>query len=171
MPSNRDGPRINHEILSPTVRLVDENGEMIGVVTKNEGIERAQQVALDLVEVSPNADPPVCKILDYGKYKYELQKKKAEAKKKQKIIEVKEIQMRPMIDDNDFDVKCRSIKRFLGEGNKVKVSMRFRGREMAHQELGVEILMKVKNIFDEIAKVDYSPKLEGKQMIMVLGPK
>ena len=171
MPSNRDGPRINHEILSPTVRLVDENGEMIGVVTKNEGIERAQQVALDLVEVSPNADPPVCKILDYGKYKYELQKKKAEAKKKQKIIEVKEIQMRPMIDDNDFDVKCRSIKRFLGEGNKVKVSMRFRGREMAHQELGVEILMKVKNIFDGIAKVDYSPKLEGKQMIMVLGPK
>lgn len=171
MPSNRDGPRINHEILSPTVRLVDENGEMIGVVTKNEGIERAQQVALDLVEVSPNADPPVCKILDYGKYKYELQKKKAEAKKKQKIIEVKEIQMRPMIDDNDFDVKCRSIKRFLGEGNKVKVSMRFRGREMAHQELGVEILMKVKNLFDEIAKVDYSPKLEGKQMIMVLGPK
>ena len=126
---------------------------------------------MDLVEIAPNADPPVCKILDYGKYKYELQKKAAEARKKQKIIEVKEIKMRPNIDDNDYDVKMRSAKRFIEEGDKVKVTMRFRGREMAHQDLGMNVLVKVRDDLEAMAKVEQMPKLEGRQMIMVLAPK
>lgn len=143
---------------------------MIGVVNRQDALAKALEAGLDLVEVSPNAEPPVCKILDYGKYKFELQKKKHEAKKKQKVIEVKEIQMRPMIDINDFNVKCRAIDRFLNEGNKVKVTMRFRGREMSHQEIGMEVLIRVKSMFEAIAKVEQMPKLEGKQMIMVLVP-
>jgi translation initiation factor IF-3 len=153
------------------VRLVDVDGEMVGVVTRQEAIERAQQAGLDLVEVSPNAEPPVCKILDYGKYKYEQQKKKSEAKKKQKIIEVKEIQIRPMIDDNDFNVKHRAAERFLKEGNKVKVTMRFRGREMSHQEIGMGVLERFKELFSEFSKIETPPRLEGKQMIMILAPK
>lgn len=144
---------------------------MVGVVSRSDALRMAQDVGLDLVEVSPNAEPPVCKILDYGKYKYELQKKKAEAKKNQKIIEVKEVQMRPMIDENDFQVKCRAIKRFIEAGDKVKVCMRFRGRELSHQNIGMEVLMRVKGDFDELVKVELMPKLEGKQMIMVLAPK
>ncbi len=143
---------------------------MVGVVTRNEALNLAQKAGLDLVEVSPNADPPVCKILDYGKYKYEAQKKKAEAKKKQKIVEVKEIQLRPGIDENDLQVKCRAIQRFLDDGNKVKITMRFRGREVAHHELGMEVLVRLKGQFEEIAKIEHHPKLEGKQMIMVLAP-
>jgi translation initiation factor IF-3 len=143
---------------------------MVGVVTRNEGLQLAQKAGLDLVEVSPNAEPPVCKILDYGKFKYEQQKKKAEAKKKQKVIEVKEIQIRPGIDENDFQVKCRAARRFLEDGNKVKITMRFRGREIAHQELGMEILNRIKDDFQELAKLEYAPKLEGKQMIMILAP-
>lgn len=150
--------------------MIDENGEMVGVVTRNEGLQLAQKAGLDLVEVSPNAEPPVCKILDYGKFKYEQQKKKAEAKKKQKVIEVKEIQIRPGIDENDFQVKCRAARRFLEDGNKVKITMRFRGREIAHQELGMEILNRIKDDFQELAKLEYAPKLEGKQMIMILAP-
>ncbi|MCX7338175.1 MAG: translation initiation factor IF-3 [Alphaproteobacteria bacterium] len=169
--AKHDGPRVNQEITSIKVRLIDENGEMIGVTTRFDAMSMATKAGLDLVEVSPNADPPVCKILDYGKYKYEIQKKKAEAKKKQKIVELKEIQMRPMIDDNDLDVKCRAIKRFLEEGNKVKISMRFKGRELSHQEIGMEVLVKVKTDFDELAKIETSPRLEGRQMIMVLAPK
>lgn len=144
---------------------------MIGVVSREEALSSAKSVGLDLVEVSPNASPPVCKILDYGKFRYEQQKKKSEAKKKQKTIEVKEIQMRPMIDTNDIEIKCRSITRFLSEGNKVKISMRFRGREMAHQEIGMNIINKLKERFADISKVDYQPKLEGKQIIMIISPK
>ena len=138
---------------------------------RSEAMNLAQRAGMDLVEVSPNAEPPVCKILDFGKYKYELQKKKAEAKKKQKVVEVKEIQLRPMIDPHDFGIKCKAIQRFIEEGNKVKIIMRFRGRELSHQNIGYEILMKVKTQFEEVSKVDHSPKLEGKQMIMIISPK
>ena len=144
---------------------------MIGVMTRLEGLQMAQQAGLDLVEISPNAEPPVCKILDYGKYKYEQQKKRAEAKKKQKIIEIKEIQMRPGIDDNDFQVKCRAIQRFIDEGDKVKITMRFRGREVSHHEIGMAVLMRVREMFEETVKIEQSPRLEGKQMIMVLAPR
>lgn len=144
---------------------------MVGLIGTSEAIKLAQQAGLDLVEVSPNAEPPVCKILDFGKYKYELQKKKAEAKKKQKIVEVKEIQLRPMIDPHDFEIKCKAIKRFIEEGNKVKILMRFRGRELSHQNIGHELLMKIKDQFSELTKVDHSPRLEGKQMIMIISPK
>jgi len=162
---------VNGEITSPKVRLVDENGEMIGVVTRFEGMQMAQKAGLDLVEVSPNAEPPVCKILDYGKYKYEQQKKRAEAKKKQKIVEVKEIQIRPGIDENDFQVKYRAIRRFIEDGDKVKITMRFRGREISHHEIGMEVLKRLRELFEESSKVEQSPRLEGKQMIMVLAPK
>lgn len=167
---SKDGPRVNQDIKSPTVRLVDENGEMVGVVSRADALVRAQRAGLDLVEVSPNAEPPVCKILDYGKYKFELQKKKAEAKKKQKVIELKEIQLRPMIDKHDLEIKCKAAERFLNEGNKVKFVMRFRGRELSHQQIGMDILMKVRDQFELIAKVDHAPKLEGRSMIMILSP-
>jgi translation initiation factor IF-3 len=170
-PSRNDGPRVNHQINVPQVRLVREDGSMVGVVTTREAITMAADVGLDLVEVSPNATPPVCKILDLGKFKYEEQKRKNEARKKQKVIEVKEIKLRPGIDTHDYDVKMRSIHRFLEEGDKVKVTMRFRGREMAHQELGVKVLDRVKADLDAIAKVESAPKLEGRQMIMVVAPK
>jgi translation initiation factor IF-3 len=144
---------------------------MVGVVTRNEALDMAADAGLDLVEIAPNADPPVCKILDFGKYKYEEQKKKNEAKKKQKVIEVKEIKFRPSIDDHDYDVKMRSMQKFIGEGDKVKVTMRFRGRELAHQELGMDVLMRVKGDLDAIAKVEQFPRMEGRQMTMVVSPK
>ena len=168
---SRDGPRVNREINVRSVRLVDAAGEMVGVVSIRDALIAAEEAGLDLVEVSPNADPPVCKILDYGKFKYEAQKRANEARKKQKIIEVKEIKMRPNIDDNDYDVKMRSARRFLEEGDKVKVTMRFRGREMAHQDLVMNVLIKVRDDLVELAKVEQMPKLEGRQMIMVLAPK
>ena len=143
----------------------------MGVLSRSEALQFAINVGLDLVEVSPTADPPVCKILDYGKFKYEQQKKKAEARKNQKVVEVKEIQMRPMIDENDFQVKCRAIRRFLEEGNKVKVSMCFRGRELSHQEIGMGILTRVRTDLEELCKIEQMPKLEGRQLIMVLGQK
>lgn len=143
---------------------------MIGVVPLKEALERAYDAGLDLIEVSPNADPPVCKILDYGKFKFEEQKRKAEIRKKQKIIEIKEIQLRPGIDKHDFEVKMRSARKFIEEGDKLKVTLRFRGRELAHQELGMEVLNRVKETLSDIAKVEQFPKLEGKRMIMVLGP-
>ncbi|MDB5407300.1 MAG: infC [Rhodospirillales bacterium] len=167
----RDGPRVNEEIAVPNVRLVDENGAMIGVVPRNEALAMAEKAALDLVEVAPGADPPVCKILDYGKFKYEEQKKKNEARKKQKVIEVKEIKLRPGIDEHDYDVKMRSMVKFIEEGDKVKVTMRFRGRELTHQDLGMNVLMRVKGDLDEIAKVESFPRMEGRQMIMVVSPK
>src|SRR6266478_6941805 len=167
----REGPRVNEEIAVPSVRLVDEQGRMVGVVTRNEALTMADQAGLDLVEVAPGAEPPVCKILDYGKYKYEEQKKKNEARKKQKVIEVKEIKLRPGIDDHDYDVKMRSMVKFIEEGDKVKVTMRFRGRELAHQELGMDVLMRVKDDLDGIAKVEQTLRMEGRQMTMVVSPK
>ena len=168
---SRDGPRINAQITVPSVRLVKEDGTMAGVTSLREALNMAAEVGLDLVEISPNADPPVCKILDIGKFKYEAQKKRNEARKKQKVIDVKEIKLRPGIDEHDYDVKMRAVGRFLEEGDKVKVTMRFRGREMAHPELGMKLLMKVKEDFDPIAKVEYEPRMEGRQMIMILAPK
>jgi translation initiation factor IF-3 len=153
------------------VRLVGADGEMLGVVSRNDAIKTAQESGLDLVEVSPNAEPPVCKILDYGKFKYDLQKKKAEAKKKQKIISVKEIQLRPMIAENDLSIKARDAKKFLEAGDKVKIIMRFRGREMSHQEIGMGLILKLKEQFEEIAKLEVTPKIEGRQIIMILAPK
>jgi translation initiation factor IF-3 len=144
---------------------------MLGVVTRNEAIAKAIEAGFDLVEVSPNADPPVCKILDFGKYKYEEQKRRNEARKKQKVIEVKEIKLRPGIDDHDYDVKMRSMLKFIDEGDKVKVTMRFRGRELAHQELGMNVLMRVKDDLDKVAKVEQVPRMEGRQMTMVMSPK
>jgi translation initiation factor IF-3 len=144
---------------------------MVGIVSRNEALDMAADAGLDLVEIAPNADPPVCKILDFGKFKYEEQKKKNEAKKKQKVIEVKEVKFRPSIDDHDYDVKMRSMQKFIGEGDKVKVTMRFRGRELAHQELGMDVLMRVKGDLDAIAKVEQFPRMEGRQMTMVVSPK
>ncbi len=168
---SRDGPRVNAEIDVVNVRLVDEVGENHGVVSKRDALDRAENAGLDLVEISPHADPPVCKILDYGRFKYEAQKKKNEARKKQKVIDVKEIKMRPNIDSHDYDVKMRAINKFIDEGDKVKVTMRFRGREMVHQELGLAVLHKVREELDETAKVEQFPKLEGRQMIMVMAPR
>jgi len=150
---------------------VDADGEMVGVVSKEEGLEIALNAGFDLVEISPNADPPVCKVLDYGKYKYEAQKKANEARKKQKVIEVKEIKMRPGIDEHDYQVKMRSVQRFIDDGDKVKMTMRFRGREMAHQELGKKVLDRVRDDVDEVAKVEQFPKSEGRLMTMVIAPK
>ena len=143
----------------------------MGVVATEEAIRRAEAVGLDLVEVANTADPPVCKILDYGKYKYEEQKKKNEARKKQKVIEIKEIKMRPGIDDHDYDVKMRAMERFLKEGDKVKVTLRFRGREMLHTDLGMKVLDRIKGDLEKQAKVEQTPKMEGRQMIMVIGPR
>ena len=144
---------------------------MIGVISKEEGLEIAFEAGLDLVEISPNADPPVCKVLDYGKYKYEAQKKANEARKKQKVIDVKEIKMRPGIDEHDYQVKMRSVKLFLDDGDKVKMTIRFRGREMAHQELGMKVLDRVREDVGELAKVEQFPKSEGRLMTMVIAPK
>jgi translation initiation factor IF-3 len=155
----------------PSVRLVGPDGEMIGIVPIRDAIAQAEETGFDLVEISPNAEPPVCKLLDFGKFKYEQQKKKNEARKKQKIIEVKEIKLRPNIDDHDYDVKMRAATNFLDEGDKVKVTMRFRGREMMHQDLGMNVLMRVKDQLDPLAKVEQTPQLEGRQMTMVLAPR
>ena len=168
---SRAGPRVNEQIGGPRVRLIDETGDNVGVVARDEALERAANAGLDLVEISPNADPPVCKILDYGRFKYEDQKKKNEARKKQKVIEVKEIKLRPNIDEHDYDVKMRAIERFIAEGDKVKVTMRFRGREMVHQELGLNVLNRVRDQFAEETKVEQFPRVEGRQMIMILAPR
>jgi translation initiation factor IF-3 len=168
---SKDGPRVNEAIFAREVQLIDDSGENLGTMTKRDAIARAAELSLDLVEISPNATPPVCKIMDYGKYKYQAQKKAADARKKQKIIEVKEIRMRPNIDTHDYDVKMRSMKRFFEEGDKVKVLMRFRGREMAHQDIGMELLLKVRRETEPIAKVEMEPRLEGRQMVMVLSPR
>jgi translation initiation factor IF-3 len=162
---------VNEEIRVPQVRLIDENGEMLGVLSIRDALYKAFQAGLDLLEISPNAVPPVCKITDYGKFKYEQQKKANEARKKQKVVEIKEIKVRPNIDDHDYDVKMRQAKGFIGEGDKVKVTLRFRGREMAHQELGVKLLERIRTEMVELVKVEQMPRLENRQMIMVLAPK
>jgi len=158
-------------ITVPKVLVIGADGEKLGVVDTDSALAMAEEASLDLVEVSPNTSPPVCKILDYGKLKYQEQKKASEARKRQKTVDVKEIKMRPNIDTHDYDVKMRSVNKFMGEGDKVKVTMRFRGREMAHQNLGMELLHKVRDDTNEIAKVEAMPKLEGRQMIMVLAPR
>jgi translation initiation factor IF-3 len=162
---------MNHQIDNRTVRLIDADGVNVGVTDRETALRKAEEAGLDLVEISPNADPPVCKILDIGKYKYEEQKRKNEARKKQKVIEVKEIKLRPNIDDHDYDVKMRAMRRFLEEGDKVKVTLRFRGREMAHVELGHQLLQRVKADFEADAKVEQEPRSEGRQIVMVVAPK
>ena len=169
-PPVKSGPRFNQMIAVDKVRVIDENGENIGVMLTNEAIEQAASVGLDLVEVSPNADPPVCKFLDVGKFRYEAQKKANLARKTQKTQEIKEIKMRPNIDDHDYDTKMRSVTKFIGEGDKVKVTLRFRGREMAHQQLGMDLLRRVQDDV-EVAKVEAWPRMEGRQMLMVIAPK
>ena len=170
-PPPMNGPRFNEWIQSPRVRVIDENGENLGVMYTREAIAQAQEVGLDLVEVSPNADPPVAKFLDVGKYKYEAQKKANAARKTQKAQEIKEIKVRPNIDDHDYDTKIKKIIEFIGEGDKVKVTLRFRGREMAHGQIGMALLQRVQQDTAEIAKVEAYPRMEGKQMLMVLAPK
>ena len=167
----RSGPRVNDEIRVPQVRLIDENGEMVGVMSARDAMLRAFDVGLDLLEIRPNAVPPVCKITDYGKFKYEQQKKANEARKRQKVVELKEIKVRPNIDDHDYEVKMKQMKSFIGEGDKVKVTLRFRGREMAHQELGIQVLERIRVELGETIKVEQMPRLENRQMIMVLAPK
>ncbi|MBK1666789.1 translation initiation factor IF-3 [Rhodovibrio sodomensis] len=170
-PPTKGGPRVNDQINVREVRLIGPEGENLGVLDTREALEKAGDFGLDLVEVSPNVSPPVCRILDYGRYKYEEQKKRAEARKKQKTVELKEIKMRPNIDDHDYGVKMKAIHKFLDEGDKVKVTLRFRGREMAHQDLGKQLLGKVQEELGEKVKVEAHPKLEGRQMIMVLAPR
>ncbi len=165
------GPRVNEQIRSREVLLIDAEGEKRGVTPLEDAIAMAADAGLDLVEVAGNSQPPVCKILDYGKYKYQAQKRANEARKKQKTVEVKEIKMRPNIDKHDYDVKLRAMQRFFEEGDKVKVTLRFRGREMAHQNLGMDLLRKLQAEVEEIAKVELHPKLEGRQMIMVMAPR
>jgi len=163
--------RLNEQIGSPSVRLIGADGEQLGVVSTHEALQAAEKADLDLVEISPNADPPVCRIMDYGKYQYTANKKKHEAKKKQKQVVVKEVKFRPGTDIGDYTVKLRNLTRFLNEGNKTKVTLRFRGREMAHQELGLEMLKRVETDLEEIGVIEQHPKMEGRQMVMVIAPK
>jgi translation initiation factor IF-3 len=165
------GPRVNGRIRAPEIRLIGADGENLGVVDPRKALMLAEEAGLDLVEISPNATPPVCKIMDFGKYKYETQKREAEARKKQKIIEIKEIKFRPGTDKHDYDVKMRSVMKFLEEGDKVKITLRFRGREMAHQELGLDLLNRVAEDVKDVAKIENMPKLEGRQMVMMIAPK
>jgi translation initiation factor IF-3 len=167
----KDGPLSNEDITSADVQLIDAEGENRGIVNTREALAEAQEQGLDLVLISPNAVPPVAKMLDLGRFKYAAQKKAAEARKKQKVIEVKEVQLRPNIDTHDYETKMKAVQRFLDDGDRVKVTMRFRGREMAHQELGMQLLIKVREQMDAIAKVESQPRSEGRQMVMVLAPK
>jgi translation initiation factor IF-3 len=171
-PPQRDtGPRINDRIRAPEIRLIGADGENVGVVTPARAMAMADEAGLDLVEISPTAVPPVCKIMDFGKFKFEQQKREAEARRKQHIIEIKEIKFRPGTDTHDYEVKMRSVMKFLEEGDKVKVTLRFRGREMAHQQLGLELLNRVAADVGEAGKVESMPRLEGRQMVMMIGPK
>ncbi|MBB6167278.1 translation initiation factor IF-3 [Chelatococcus composti] len=168
----KEGPRANRDIRGVReVQLIDENGQNRGIVPFFDALRIAEEVGLDLVEIAPNATPPVCKLLDYGRYKFLEQKKAAEARKRQKTVEVKEIKLRPGIDTHDYEVKMKAMRRFFEEGDKVKVTLRFRGREMAHQDLGYKLLVRVKEEMSEIAKVESEPQLEGRQMIMVMAPR
>ena len=170
-PPQRDtGPRVNDKIRAPEIRLIGADGENVGVVSPARAMDMADDAGLDLVEISPNANPPVCKIMDFGKFKYEQQKRESEARKKQKVIEVKEVKFRPNTDTNDYDVKMRNVFKFLENGDKVKVTLRFRGREMAHQNLGRELLERVVEDTKDIGKVENFPKMEGRQMVMMIGP-
>ncbi|MQY41170.1 translation initiation factor IF-3 [Epibacterium sp. SM1969] len=169
-PQRETGPRVNERIRAPEIRLIGAEGENVGVVHPAKAMQMAADAGLDLVEISPNATPPVCKIMDFGKFKYEQQKRESEARKKQKTIEVKEVKFRPNTDTHDYEVKMRNVFKFLEKGDKVKVTLRFRGREMAHQNLGRELLLRVAEDTKEIGKVENMPKMEGRQMIMMIGP-
>jgi translation initiation factor IF-3 len=170
-PVQKDGPRTNEDIRNREIQLIDQDGTNHGTINTQEAMRMAVEAGLDLVEIAPNSEPPVCKIMDYGKYRFQAQKKAAEARKKQKVVEIKEIKLRPMIDDHDYDVKMRAMKRFFEEGDKVKVTLRFRGREMAHQDIGTQLLERVKTDTATIAKVEQDPKFEGRQVVMVLSPR
>jgi translation initiation factor IF-3 len=170
-PVQKDGPRINDEIRNREIQLIDAEGANLGVVETLTALKMAADAGLDLVEISPNNNPPVCKILDFGKYKFQAQKKAAEARKRQKVVEIKEIKLRPMIDDHDYEVKMRAMQRFFEEGDKVKITLRFRGREMAHQELGTQLLQRIKEEVSEHAKVEQEARFEGRQVVMVLAPR
>jgi translation initiation factor IF-3 len=170
-PPAKDGPRVNEEIYSRTILLIGDDGHKYGEIGTDDARAIAEEKGLDLVEVSPEAKPPVVKLMDYGKFKYEQQKKAAEARKRQKVIEIKEIKMRPTIDDHDYDVKMRAMKRFFDDGDKVKITLRFRGREMAHQHLGMELMFRIQKDTETYAKTEQIPKLEGRQMMMVLAPR
>jgi len=173
-PPRRDkdeGPRINGAIIAKQIRVIDAAGEMLGVMTVREALAKAEEAGLDLVEISPAAEPPVCKILDYGKYRFEMQKKAAEARKKQKVVELKEIKLRPGIDDHDFNIKMKNALAFLKEGDKVKITLRFRGREMSHQDIAQAVLKRVREILDETGKVVSEPSFEGRQIVMIIAPK
>jgi translation initiation factor IF-3 len=167
----KDGPRINREIRAREVQLIDAEGHNRGVVPVQDAQQAADDAGLDLVEIVPTAEPPVCKILDYGKFRFLEQKKAAEARKKQKVVEIKEIKLRPGIDEHDYDVKMKAVRRFFDEGDKVKVTLRFRGREMAHQEIGYKLLERVRSETGNFAKVEIEPSMEGRQMVMILAPK
>jgi translation initiation factor IF-3 len=168
----KEGPRANRDIRGVReVQLIDEGGSNKGVMSFFDALKAAEEAGLDLVEIAPNAAPPVCKILDYGKYKFNEQKKAAEARKKQKTVEVKEIKLRPGIDDHDYEVKMKAVRRFFEEGDKVKVTLRFRGREMAHQDLGMKLLDRVRAEMTDVSKVESEPMLEGRQMIMIMAPR
>lgn len=169
--SKAEEPRVNRGIRAPSIRLIDHNGNMVGVVPVAEGLRLAEQVGLDLVEISPGAEPPVCKVLDYGKYKYEVQKREHEARKKQKVIQIKEIKLRPTIDKHDLDIKMKHTREFLEEGDKVRISLRFRGREMDHTNLGFQVIERVQEALKDCAKIEQFPKMEGKQIVMTVGPK
>lgn len=168
--SRENEPRMNDQIRNTTIRLIDADGNMLGIVPVNQGMEMADNLGLDLVEISPNAEPPVCKVMDYGKFKYEAQKKASEARKKQKVINIKEIKMRPNIDPHDYGIKMKNVRKFIEEGDKVKFTLRFRGREMSHQELGMKLMQQVKADMGEAIKVENEPRLEGRQMVMVIAP-
>ena len=162
--------KINNQITTDPIRVIDNEGAMLGILPLREAIEKAEDLGLDLVEVSPNANPPVCKIIEYGKFKYAAQKKAAEARKKQKTVEVKEIKFRPNIDTNDYEIKMRSVRKFINAGDKVKITMRFRGREMTHQDIGVKVLRRIREDLDTSVKIEQFPKLEGRQMVQVFAP-
>jgi translation initiation factor IF-3 len=170
-PVTKDGPRTNDEIRNLEIQLIDQNGVNVGVMNTQTAIQMAADAGFDLVEISPNTNPPVCKFLDYGKFKYSAQKKAAEARKKQKVVEIKEIKLRPMIDDHDYGVKMRAMQRFFEEGDKVKITLRYRGREMAHQEIGTKLLDRVKADVATLAKVEQDARFEGRQVVMVLAPR
>jgi translation initiation factor IF-3 len=167
----KEGPRTNREIRAREVQLIDSEGKNHGVVQLADALAIADQAGLDLVEIAPNSTPPVCKILDYGRFRFAEQKKAAEARKKQKVVEVKEIKLRPGIDEHDYDVKMKAVRRFFEEGDKVKVTLRFRGREIAHQDIGYRLLTRVKAETASLAKVELEPSMEGRQMVMVLAPR
>ena len=167
----KDGPRTNREIRAREVQLIDQEGRNQGVIEITDALQQAEDAGLDLVEIVPNATPPVCKILDYGKFRFLEQKKAAEARKKQKVVEIKEIKLRPGIDDHDYETKMKAVRRFFEEGDKVKITLRFRGREMVHQDLGAKVLERVRADMGETIKVEQTPKMEGRQMTMVIAPR